>query len=318
MKRASIYIILIATFLTFFSCENELEITDPNRLSSEQFYSNQDQAIASVDAIYNALIIDGLYMRMTPIYGDGRSDLVGARSPWVFLTGLSNFTVPQTDAALEIFWAGYYIMISRANQALENVPEIAEVDDDLRDRLLGQAYFLRALAYFNLTNVHDNVPLLLEVPKGEEAFYPSNADVTQEQIYAQIISDLEMAIDMLPRDYNDVTGPDQGQVGRATWGAAQSLLGKVKLYQGDYPGALPHFEQVVTSNLYDLAPNYADLFSQDPAVEQANPGKIFWAEFTQSANSAFNWGGDPSVNWRQFCALAPTYSVADFYDFFPT
>jgi len=262
-----------------------------------------------------------MYQRMTPVYNDGRSDELACRSPWVFLTGLSTFTVPATDAALEIFWAGHYIMITRANQALENIPPIEDEDLDannLRDRLLGQAYFLRALAYFKLTNVHDNVPLILETPKSQESFYPSNADITQEMIYAQVKSDLENAIARLPLNYDNVEGPDQGQFGRATKGAAQSLLGKVYLYEGNYAEAQRQFEEVVNSNEYSLGENYSDLFTQDPGLENSNPGKIFWADFTTSNAAEFNWGGDPNVNWRQFLALTPTYSRGDFFDFFPT
>lgn len=300
------------------ACSDQLEIADPNRLSSEQYYATESQAVAAVDAIYNALIIDGMYQRITPVYNDGRSDEISSRSPWTFLTGFSGFTIPATDAALEIFWAGHYIMVSRANQALEKIPGIADVDNDLKERLLGQAYFLRALAYFNLANVHDKVPLILETPKGADAFYPSNADVDRAKVYEQVKADLQNAISRLPANYSSVTGPDQNQAGRATKGAAQSLLGTVFLYEGDYAGALPHFRDVINSNQYSLGSNYADLFSQDAAVERSVPERIFWAEFTTSASSDFNWGGDPNVNWRQFLALTPTYSVGDFFDFFPT
>lgn len=309
---------LVFLLIGMNACSDKLEIVDPNRLSSEQFYENEDQAIAAVDAIYNALIIDGMYQRITPIFNDGRGDELQCRSPWTFMTGFSSFVLPATDGNIDIFWAGHYIMVSRSNQALENIPSIENMDETLRERLLGQAYFLRGLAYFNLTNVMDNVPLILETPKGSESFYPSNADITQEMIYDQVKSDLQEAISRLPLNYNDVSGPDQGQEGRATKGAAQSLLGTVYLYEGDYSSALPLFAEVVNSNQYELAANYADLFSQDPAVERANPGRVFWAEFTTSANAEFNWGGDPNVNWRQFLALTPTYSVGDFFDFFPS
>lgn len=311
-------LLLLFLLLGFNACKDSLDIPDPNRLSSEQYYTNEDQAVAAVDAIYNALIIDGMYQRVTPIYNDGRGDELSSRSPWTFMTGFSSFTLPATDGALEIFWAGHYIMVSRANQVLENVPDIEGLSSDLKERLLGQAYFLRALAYFNLTNVLDKAPLILETPKGSESFYPSNAEVTQDIIYAQVKEDLGNAIARLPLNYNDVSGPDKGQAGRATKGAAQSLLGTVYLYEGNYAEALPQFREVVTSGQYSLAANYADLFTQDPAIEKSNPGRIFWAEFTTSANSDFNWGGDPSVNWRQFLALTPTYSVGDFFDFYPT
>ena len=310
--------IMVFLLIGVNACQDELEIVDPNRLSSEQFYQNQDQAVAAVDAIYNALIIDGMYQRITPIYNDGRGDELSCRSPWTFMTGFSAFTIPATFGDLEIFWAGHYIMVSRANQALENIPKIEEIDPALLDRLIGQAYFLRALAYFNLTNVLDNVPIILKTPDNSDEFYPSNAGITQEMVYDQVKSDLENAISRLPLNYLDVTGPDNGQVGRATKGAAQSLLGTVYLYEGDYEQALPYFRDVVNSNEYALADNYSDLFSQDPAVEAANPGKIFWADFTTSANAEFNWGGDPNVNWRQFLALTPTYSQGDFFDFYPT
>lgn len=246
MKLKHFKIGLMVCFLFGINaCHDELDIVDPNRLSNESFYENADQAVAAVDAIYNALIIDGMYQRMTPVYNDGRSDELSCRSPWVFLTGLSNFTVPGTDAALEIFWAGHYIMVSRANQALENIPNI-EMDEGLRNRLLGQAYFLRALAYFNLTNVHENVPLILETPKGGDSYYPSNEGVTRDMVYSQVKSDLETAIGLLPLNYNSVEGPDQGQFGRATQGAAQSLLGKVFLFEGNYSEAGRYFEAVST------------------------------------------------------------------------
>ncbi|MGB3799717.1 MAG: RagB/SusD family nutrient uptake outer membrane protein [Lewinella sp.] len=185
MKNRILYFLMAVGVLAgTFGCDDELDIVDPNRLSSAQFYANSDQAIAAVDAIYNTLIIDGLYQRMTPVYNDGRGDEVASRSPWVFFTGISSFTLPPTIGDLDIFWHGHYILIGRANQALENVPGVEGMDEDLRERLLGQAYFLRALAYFKLTNTHGNVPIILRTPQGGDDFYPSNQDVTWEDVYA--------------------------------------------------------------------------------------------------------------------------------------
>lgn len=319
MKTNKIKLFILAISVTiFYGCEQQLEIIDPNRLATDSFFTNQDQAIASVDAIYNGLIIDGAYQRMTPIMGDARGDEAKSRSPWAFLAQTSNFTVPSTDSALEIAYLAYSILINRSNQALEQVPIIDGIDPNLRERLLGQAYFLRAFAYFNFTNIYDNVPLVLSVQQGPSDFFPSNVGITQADIYAQIEADLNEAISRLPLNYDSVSGPDNGQTGRITLGAANALMGKVKLYQGDYNGALPFFQAVVNSQEYDLYDNYGGLFSQDPNIEAANPGRIFWVEFTQSQNAVLNWGGDPDVNWRQFSAIAPTYSGADFYDFFPT
>ena len=121
---ASVFVLIIG----MNACHSELDINDPNRLSSAEYYQNEGQAVAAVDAIYNVLIIDGLYQRITPIYNDGRGDELGSRSPWSFMTGFSSFTLPATDGAVDIFWQGHYIMISRANQVLENIPGIENVD----------------------------------------------------------------------------------------------------------------------------------------------------------------------------------------------
>ena len=303
------------------ACENQLEIPNPNDLSADQFYATEEQAIAAVDGTYNALIIDGAYNRMTPSFNDGRSDEVGARSPWILYSGVSSFVVPATIVEVGFVWNAHYIMVLRANQALENITNIPDMDPELLRRLEGQAYFLRALAYFNLTNTYNIVPLILEVPEDQESFYPSNEGVTKDMIWDQIQSDLEAAIDnRLPVSYNDVTGPDNGQVGRATLGAALSLLGKVNLYRERYEEAGEYFQRVIDLRVYALAPNYADLFSQDPAVEQSNPGRIFWSEFTTSTNATLNWGGDPNANWRQFLAVSATYAPPGygFFDFYPT
>lgn len=309
---------LAATIFVVNGCDNKLEIPDPNRLSSASYYQTESQAVAAVDAIYNVLIIDGLYQRMTPVINDGRSDELSSRSPWVFLTGLSNFTVPGTDGANEIAWAGYYIMVLRANQALQNVPNVPDLNEELKGRLMGQAHFLRAFAYFNLANIFDKVPLITAVPEGQDAFYPAN-DVSREAIFALVAEDLNTAINApLPWDYSTVTGADAGQVGRVTQGAALSLLGKLRLYEGKHEEAKGLFKQVIDSEEYQLNPNYMNLFTGDASIEKQDPERIFWADFTTSTNPDFNWGGDPTVNWRQFIAVTPTYSRNDFFDFYPT
>ena len=299
------------------ACDNKLDITDPNRLSTADFYTNESQAVAAVDAIYNTLIIDGMYQRITPTIADGRGDEIFSRGGFSAWELPANFIAPSTELFMQFSWRDHYVMVSRANQALERIPGVPDLNEDLKNRLLGQAYFLRALSYFDLANIFEIPPLLLKTPVGKDELYPSNEGVTQEDVYAQVALDLESAISMLPDSYASVSGPDKGQVGRATRGAARSLMGKVLLYQGRYAEAIPYFKDVVDSKVYDLG-NYADLFTQDPTIEATVPERIFWVEFTQSANPLFNWGGDPSTGWRQFSALAPTYSINDFGDYGPT
>lgn len=318
MLKNTIKIFAFATvLLSVPSCDNQLDIADPNRLSTADFYKTEDQAVAAVDAIYNTLIIDGMYQRITPTIGDGRGDEIFSRGGFSAWELPANFIAPTTEEFMRFAWRDHYVMIGRANQALERVPTVPDLEANLKDRLIGQAYFLRALGYFDLANIFEIPPLVLRTPEGEEELYPSNKDVTQADVYAQIELDLLEAINLLPDTYASVTGSDKGQVGRATRGAARSLMGKVLLYQGKHAEALNYFKDVVDSKVYDLG-TYADLFTQDPTIEATVPERIFWVEFTQSQNPNFNWGGDPNTGWRQFSALAPTYSINDFGDYGPT
>ncbi len=315
IKKTTISLIVI---LSMVSCEGELDIANPNELSSQEYYSNSTQAVAAVDAIYNPLITSGMYQRHIPIYNDGRSDELFVRGPWGFMITFSNFTMPPTLPAHEAPWAQSYTVVLRANQAIENVPNIDGLDVELRNRLIGQALFLRALAYFNLANIFENPPIVLSVPEDQSQFYPSNSDVTKQMVYDQVEVDLTEAISLLPLNYDNVSGPDQGQTGRVTRGAANALMGRLLLYQGRYSESSTFLGNVISSGEYSLAANYQDIFSGDNSLEQADPGKIFWVEFTNSQNPVLNWAGEPNVNWRQFNGLTPTYSVTNFFDFKPT
>jgi hypothetical protein len=312
MKNSTI----ILLFLLTAGCADKLEQVNPNRLSPEGYYKTEAQAVAAIDAVYNALIIDGAYNRMTPVINDGRSDELMCRSPWDALTTISTFNLRATYDVNGFAWNAYYQLIYRANQVLENVPPI-EMDEALKDRVLGQAYFLRGFAHLNLTLLYDIIPIVTEVPKDNDAYYPATA--TKEELWNQIRSDLSTAKGMLPVSYSSVSGPDQNQNARATKGAAAALLGKVHLYNQDFQGAATEFEEVIGMG-YSLAANYKDNFTDNPDIENANPETIFSVIFTTSTAPTLNWGGDPDATWRQFTAVSPTYGAPGkgFFDFFPS
>src|SRR6187399_1367161 len=159
---------LACAMLAANSCDNQLTITDPNRLSTGDFYTNEDQAVAAVDAIYNTLIIDGMYQRITPTIADGRGDEIYSRGGFSAWELPANFIAPATEQFMQFAWRDHYVMISRANQALEHVPDVPNLDAGVRDRLLGQAYFLRAFSYFDLANIFEIPPLVLRFRMGRK------------------------------------------------------------------------------------------------------------------------------------------------------
>ena len=110
-----------------------------------------------------------------------------------------------------------------------------------KNRILGQAYFLRGLAYYNLATTFKIVPVITKVANSPADYSAPTA--TEEVLWNQIYSDLAAAEANLPISYDNVSGLDKGQKGRATKGAAAGLLGKAYLFRKDYAKAGTQFEK---------------------------------------------------------------------------
>ncbi|RNI26245.1 RagB/SusD family nutrient uptake outer membrane protein [Rufibacter latericius] len=302
------------------ACDDKLELTNPNRQTANEYWLTSDQAVGGVTAIYNSLILDGTYMRMYPALTDGRGDDLRGDSPWGDLVQVGNFTIPTTSGPVQWLWGAHYQLVFRANQALEKLPAI-EMDEELRNRLIGQAHFLRGLAYFNLANSFKAVPVITSTPKSTAEYYPATA--TEEVLWNQIFSDFQQAKQMLPVSYSNVTGPDARQTGRATKGAATGMLGKAYLYRKQWQQAATQFEELMAAPYnYRLMPEYRDNFKPGVAFEN-NAESLFEVQFAtpdEVGGTVMNYGGDPSANWRQVSSQASTYAMdgKGYSDFLPT
>lgn len=173
---------------------------------------------------------------------------------------MDNFTYTPTSLSPSEVWFANYVGVGRCNQAIANVPKFTTITQALRDRLVGEAKFLRAYYYFNLVRCFGDVPLIDRVFSADSIEQVSAAYVRADKaaIYALIVEDLLDAIDVLPLK-NAYSGAD---VGRATKGAAQGFLAKVYMYTKDWAGALAMSDAVITSTQYSLEPNYALLWRQ--------------------------------------------------------
>ncbi|RAV27493.1 RagB/SusD family nutrient uptake outer membrane protein [Sinomicrobium soli] len=313
----------VLAMLTLFlnsGCDHELDLLDPNNQpANEDYWTGAEQAHKGVNAIYNSLITDGYYMRMTPALTDGRGDDFNGDSPWLDLVQVANFTILPTAGPVEWMWTSYYQQVFRANQVLKFVPEI-EMDQEEQDRCLGQAYFLRGLAYFHLVTNFEKVPVFTTVPQTPEDYYPPT--VSTEEVWEQVISDFSAAQELLPVDYASVSGPDQGQKGRATKGAATGFLGKAYLYTRQWEPAIQEFEKLISGEqaVYSLMPDYTDNFSP---FSENNAESLFEVQFAsqeQVGGTEWNYGGEPGSNWTQYSSVGHTYAMDGFgySDFLPT
>ena len=318
MKK--ILIIISAVFIVT-ACEDRLDLANPNKTTTGSYWTTEEHAVAACIAVYQQLIMEGVYQHWTQVLTDGRGDEIYSSGPWLNYTWTSNFTLGDhsDDPFMQRYvWEDYYVMIWRANQVLDKVPSI-EMDEVHKARIIGQTYFLRGLAYFNLAKLFNKVPVITSLPKGEADYYPYTA--TDEVLWNQIFSDLQLAKEMLPVSYNDVTGPDKGQTGRATKGAAIGILGRAYLYKQEWQKAADELSMLINGpevNIYSLVPNYRDNFT---ILNENNAESVFEAQFATTGEvggTVPNWHGEPNANFKQITSMACNYSNKGWTDFLPT
>ena len=147
------------------NCNKKLDQVNPNAQTSATFWKTGNDALQGVNAAYAPLLLDGAYMRFTPILLDVRGDDIRSNSPWTAISGVGKFAIGTSDAS-GYGWAfdEYYEGVSRCNQVLDNVPPIS-MDGELKKRIIGQAYFMRGLYFFHLVNLFGNVALPTVSPK---------------------------------------------------------------------------------------------------------------------------------------------------------
>ncbi len=231
------YILTTAAVLAFcIACkEDVLDQANPNQFAPETFYKTDGQIVAAVNAAYSSLQSIDLFCREYFFVHDLRSDDMGSGGGQLetpraqLLTGTHD---PANSLVLSV-WKGWYRLIHQANQVIENVP-LAEppVSDAMKARVVGEAKFLRALAYMDLVVLFGGVPLMDTYAKNIGDDKPR---ASVDEVYALIISDLEAAIASLPLK----SGYDAANIGRANKQAAMALLARAHMQRGNYNLASP-------------------------------------------------------------------------------
>ena len=249
MKKIIYIIISGACLIATSSCESFLDEGLKGDYSSENYYKSAVQAEMAVNAIYNSLYNNTLW-----IFGDVASDDAvkgGNAGDQADINNIDDFTAVADNGCLGTYWQHAYETIARANNVITNVPSVS-MDEKEKADLIGQAKFLRAYSYFNLVNIFGQVPLKLKPQTTSDAIHVGLSTV--EQIYAQIDEDLTDAKNSLPATVSATSA------GRATKGAAFALLAKSKLFQRNWKECADFADSVEHIGTYDLVKDYSNLF----------------------------------------------------------
>lgn len=239
--------------LLLVSCSDFLEEQPQSFQTAESFYKTAADATAAVNGLYVGLRDAGYYGQRVWELSDINADqgrLLSTNGD-NDLRELDNLVYSPTNTRFLAWWTAIYTNVNRTNSAIANLPRVP-MDAALKARLLGEAKFLRALAYFDLVRAYGDVPLYDQPTT--DLTQISKARDKAETVYQLIINDLKEAETALPWSY---TAADAG---RATRGAAKTLLAKVYLTRRDWANAAPKAKEVIDSKTYSLFPDYADLF----------------------------------------------------------
>lgn len=200
-------------------------------------------------------------------------------------------------------FAALYAGVNRSNAALNVIAGIdtSTLLEPEAAKLLqqeGEARFLRAHYYFELTKIFGNVAIISLENFSELAFNQPNDGPAWEQIEA----DLQFAIDNLP-----ATRSDQPDAGRPTAFVAKAFMAKAHLYQQDYAPALSLFNEVIASGEFTLNPEFLDNFN---AAGENSPESIFAIQFAADTGFSFNGNIASTLN---FPGGGPFGSCCGFY-----
>ena len=219
MKNIKYYITIFLVVASFTSCNvlDEEPFTQP---STENFYQNETDALAALTSVYARLKSGiGYYKQqfMPTLFASSDQGL----STYLY-NEFKRGLVTSTNRNLNNLWKELYLGIRDANNVIANVPDI-EMDEELKNRIIGEAKFLRALNYFNLVRCFGEVPLRTQpVEAGDDQGLPVSSIV---EIYDVIIDDLTFAANHC-WGRNETRGNHTNDLGRATNTAAHAMLAK--------------------------------------------------------------------------------------------
>lgn len=229
MNNFKRYIYTIALGILLFSCHDVLDVTPYSTLTTDSFYQNASDVEIAVTGVYDALgdkssgYYNKEFLNLTILNSD---------ESWCRRQNeraITEFRLAADNKFLQQPWKGCYLLINRANNVIDAVDLMTEEQIGLgdRDRYLGEVKFLRALSYFHLVRLWNEVPLKKNATGSvEDVHVPVSG---AEEIYSFIVEDLEAAIAGLPSQFGGAN------LGRADQAAAKALLAEVYLTMAGFP-----------------------------------------------------------------------------------
>lgn len=258
---------LLITLLVAVGCD-VLDQQPQTAISDEIAIRDQKSAQAALNGLYSQVQSTNYYGSNLQISGDVSADISQSIGTWDFYREMDTYVTSPGNTEVRNLWEQMYSAVNHANNIIAELPNVEDIPQTVRDQILGEAYFIRGLAFFDLTRTfggvegvygEQGIPLVTTPSRQiDENSFPSRASIAES--YQQVRVDLEQAETLLATA--GFSTPN-----RASDASAKALLSRLDLYTEDFEGAEDYATEVIEDYSFDLVEDFANIFANENTVE---------------------------------------------------
>ena len=323
MKLYRISLALVLGLSTLTSCDDKLEVSNPNQQTTATFGNTAEELEETIIAAYNHSRMEGTYARVGYTLDVCRGDEVW-NSSQVWYMPFDDLNAPFTDEIGQWSWRDWYYTINVCNFTLSRCGDDNTALSEQMKRIKGQALFLRGLGYYNLAGYYQNPILITDYNTYStlEGLYGSNQEEGEtngfaqyDRVWDQVEKDFSEAMTLLPS--RDAGG--EWAKGRATCGAAAGFYARALMMrpsQANLQKALEVLKAIINGQYgsYKLMANYGDNFREGSAYEN-NDESLYEVQYLDYGSQGTDDEWTPvntSPNATQGHAVESNYGPGDF------
>ena len=293
MKTNNLFFYISLIMVTCFGCESFLEEDPRNIIAPENFFANDSDAKQAITGIYSVVKNNSIYGQagLDNFYDNG-VDIIEPNRTHALFAVMGNYTLTETTSnfssqnmGVSDTWQNLYRVILNTNVIIDRVDGNAAISGAVQTNVIANARFLRALAYWHITNLWGDAPFYTEVLTLKEIGSLGRTD--KDVILASVLDDLEFAQNNLP---SVLPNEDRG---RASKWAAAIIEAKIHMKGKNWQAGLDKCMEIINQSPHALLSNYADVF--DPTNEYN--AEIIWSlDFAKDVTGQF----EPAFPGRSF------------------
>lgn len=287
------YILVFSFIISLNACSKFLDVKPLESISDEVTIVDRNSAETAIRGVYSALADGGYYGTSFQSIGYLSGDNVQWTGSQSQVQEFINKRVNADNSTISAAWIAIYRTINRANNVISKVATVTDpaLTQDLKNQIIGEAYFIRALAYFDLARTWGGVPIITK-PTVNPTDNVGIKRSTQAETYAQVLKDLEAAEPLLPNTTDRY---------RATRKTVWALRSRFHLYQKEWARAEEYADRLINdATNYRLLRPYSSFFVNNARGTQESIFEIFYNGTTEVNGHRNQWQPQTNGGTRQW------------------